>query len=272
MKKSHAPIGVFDSGVGGLTVVKELRKLLPQEDILYFGDTARAPYGPRPPEEILRFMYEVLAYFTQRQIKLAVVACNTMTTLGLEQARRDHAFPLVGVNSGVSQALAASRNGNVGIIATQATVASGKHAAAVLEQSAQSARPHPQACPDFVPLIEAGHFNDELLATAAEQYVAPLQEAGVDVLILGCTHYPCAREVLEKILGPTVLLVDPACETAKETAAVLRDLELLAPEERRGKVELYFSGDPERAAQVGIRILDEVPAAVVRLRLPLEEN
>lgn len=255
----EAPIGVFDSGIGGLTVVRELTRLMPEENLIYFGDTARTPYGSRPPAQILDFMHEILRFFAAQQVKMAVFACNTMTALGLENARRFYPFPLVGMSTAVKTALKVSRNKHIGVIATQATIASGMHGKAikVIDPTAVIS---PQACPKFVPLIEAGKLDGEEIERAAREYLTPLKEADIDTLILGCTHYPMINPVLSRILGPTVTLVDPAVETAKDARTMLVKRGRLA-ETGKGSVKFCFSADLDRVRRVAGMVLDSQGAS-----------
>jgi glutamate racemase len=245
--RNDAPIGVFDSGIGGLTVVSELLKLMPAERIIYFGDTARTPYGSRPPAEILSFMLQILQFFKQQQVKLAVVACNTMTAVGLDTARKHTHFPLVGMNTGIRAALKASVKNKIGVIATQATIASGNHGKRI-----KSLRPtatlYPQACPKFVPFIEAGELTGPKVEAAVCEYLQPLQEAEVDTLILGCTHYPLISDLIRHVMGPTVSLIDPARETAIDARDLLSRQGLLAT--GQGSCQLCFSADLDRVRRL----------------------
>lgn len=241
----NAPIGIFDSGLGGLTVVKEVLNLLPGEDIIYFGDTARIPYGSRPPAEILQFMNEILTFFLAQKVKMTIVACNTMTTLGLEQARKAMPFLSIGVNNGAKAALQASRNNHISVIATEATINSGKHEKAIKAEK-PDAVVFPQACPKFVPLIEQEKLSGPEIEAAAREYLIPLKQAGVDTLILGCTHYPFISSVIQEVMGPDVVLIDPARETAAEARTELAQHDKLATR-AQGKVRLCFSADLPRA-------------------------
>lgn len=254
----NSPIGVFDSGIGGLTVIKELTWLMPQEHYIYFGDTARAPYGSRPPAQILDFMHQILRFFAANKVKMAVFACNTMTALGLEGARRQYPFPLVGMNTGARVALKTTRNKHVGIIATQATVASGKHGKA-LKVIDPNVIVYPQACPKFVPFVERGELDGERLEAAANEYLAPLREAEVDTLILGCTHYPFISPLIRRVIGQGVELVDPACETALDARHCLTKHGCQAGP-GRGTVRLCFSG--------GLDCAERLADSVIGDRLP----
>lgn len=244
----NRPIGVFDSGIGGLTVVKELRALMPAEDLIYFGDTARTPYGSRPPAEILQFMQEILCFFAAQDVKMAVVACNTMTALGLEMSRKHFPFPLVGVNTGIRLSLMLTKNKRIGVIATQATIASGKHGK-VAKEVDPSAAIYPVACPKLVPLVESGRMEGFEAEAAAREYLQPLAEAKIDTLILGCTHYPLLNNTIRKILGPNVTLVNPARETAIDALHLLKKHQRLA-DNRQGTTRLCFSADLERVTKL----------------------
>lgn len=251
---NNAPIGVFDSGIGGLTVVKELIELMPNEEYIYFGDTARMPYGPRPAEQILEFMHEILDFFAERKIKMAVVACNTMTALGIDIAKKQYPFSLVGVNAGVELALSVSSRKNIGVIATQATIASGKHAR-VAQEKEKEAIVYSQACPKLVPLIEAEEIEGEQIESAVAEYLLPMKQAGVEAVILGCTHYPFVSAVIEKIVGSDVRLINPARETAMDAYQILQQQGKLSTR-KQGKVKLCFSADVEQAKKMAAYMLD----------------
>ncbi|WP_425060391.1 Glutamate racemase [Sporomusa carbonis] len=263
----NAPIGIFDSGLGGLTVVRKVLSLLPGEDIIYFGDTARIPYGSRPPAEILGFMREILLFFSSQKVKMAITACNTMTALGLEQAREQFPFLLVGVNNGVSAALKASRNKRIGVIATEATINSGKHAAAIRAADSDTTV-FPQACPQFVPLIEQEKLSGPEIEAAAREYLTPLKEAKVDTLILGCTHYPFISPLISEIMGPETILIDPARETAADARVMLAHHQKLATG-GKGHVRLCFSADLPRAERVAACALDYSRASVTQPKFEL---
>lgn len=253
--KSRQPIGVCDSGVGGTSVVKQLTHLLPNEQIIYFGDTARVPYGSRPVVEIKRFMEEIMEFFTEHDVKLSVIACNTMTSQALPSVKHKFSFPIVGVSSGARAALTATRNKCIGVIATQGTVASGYHARQITALD-PAATVLPQACPRFVPLVEAGKLTGEEVYQISSTYLFPLKEAGVDTLILGCTHYPYLREVIADIMGPAVTLIDPALETAQETKEVLQKLDLLNQQRQEQKHRFFFSKDPDKTHDLVESLMD----------------
>lgn len=252
--RTDAPIGVFDSGIGGLTVVSEMLKLMPEERIIYFGDTARAPYGSRSAEEIKEFMFQILAFFSAQRVKMAVMACNTMTALGLKLAQDAMDFPVVGVNTGIYAALQASKNQQIGVIATEATIASGNHAR-TLRTLDSAAVLYTKACPKFVPLIEAGELISSRTEAAAQEYLLPLQEAKVDSLVLGCTHYPFIGSLLSQIMGPNVTLIDPARETAADAHALLAQQGMLSLT-GSGSCQLCFSADLKRAQRMAGHVMD----------------
>lgn len=251
-----SPIGVFDSGLGGLTVFKVLARRMPEESLIYFGDTAHVPYGSKSPEAIRRFSTMIAVFLAKRgKIKLLVVACNTSSAWALPAIRKAVKVPVIGViEPGARGALGVSRGGRIGIIGTEATVKSGAYVKAIkaLDKSARTAS---AACPLFVPLVEEGWWSGTVVSAVARKYLAPLKAARVDTLILGCTHYPYLKPVLARVLGPRVRLVDSAEETARETETVLCELGLRAPRGRRGRREFYASDAPERFKRLARRML-----------------
>lgn len=250
----HSPIGIFDSGIGGLTIFKELREILPAEDLIYFGDTARTPYGSRPQEQIREFVDEILAFIAHNQVKLAVAACNTITVLGLDTLQKNHEFKLIGVNTGAGLATKASRNKRIGVLATKGTIQSRYHMQSI-QQADPNSQVFGQACPLLAPLVETEHYDDILATEAVKEYVLPLQEAGVDTVVLACTHYPFLTPVIAKALGKNVTIIDPARETAMEAQTMLAKLNLLNPG-AAGSSKLCFSADLVRAERISQRILN----------------
>jgi glutamate racemase len=218
---------MFDSGLGGLTVARAVIDLLPHEDLIYFGDTARLPYGPRPPEEVRKFALEIMDALVADTVKLLVVACNSAASTALEVARSRYDVPVMSViEPGVRAAVAATRNGRIGLIGTQATVASRSYEAA-LSKTGSEATMFSQACPRFVEFVERGDTTSDDLLSVAERYLAPLNGAGVDTLILGCTHYPLLAGVIQYVMGDSVVLVSSAEVTAADVYGYLRDAGLL---------------------------------------------
>lgn len=215
------PIGIFDSGVGGLTVVRFLFRELPEERIIYFGDTAHLPYGSRTPEELIAFGEEIVSFLLQFGVKAVVAACNTSSSVSLPHLQKKFPIPILGVlEPGVRAAIRVTRNKRVGVIATAATVNSGAYLRA-FERQGPEVKVFAKACPLFVPLVETGRTESPEARDAANEYLAPLKEAGIDTLVLGCTHYPFLAKVIGEVLGPEVKLVDPAEETVRELAMLL---------------------------------------------------
>ena len=266
MPTTNRPIGVFDSGVGGLTVVKELRRQMPQEDILYLGDTARMPYGCKTIPEIIEFMHEILTFMRHRGVKIAVFACNTMTAHGYRLAVGQYPFPLVGMDKGMAEALLRSSAKKIGVMATQATILSGSHKAALAELSPE-AEIYPTPCPRFVPLIEAGHIDDEVIEEAVREVALPMQEAGVDALVLGCTHYPYIAGVIHRVLGDGVALVDPAEATAREAKRVLEENGLLK-QDGIGHAELCFTANLAKSEELARLAIDDANVTFKQIQLP----
>lgn len=263
---NNAPIGVFDSGIGGLTVVKELVALMPHEQFIYFGDTARTPYGSRPPAQIVEFMHQILQFLASQQVKLAVIACNTITAYCFDPDKARYKFPVVGNNTGVKLALATSHTKRIGVMATQATVASGKHLRE-LQALEDEAVLFPQACPKFVPLIESGQVEGPAIVAAAKEYLAPLQAAGVDTIILGCTHFPFIIDVLSKVAGPEIQFIDPARATALDAQRVLAASDSLAYGSMRGSSVLSFSAPTEQAQVLANYLLGDHPGNIKLINL-----
>src|SRR3989442_3832536 len=215
---SPAPLGVFDSGMGGLTVARAVFERLPHESVIYFGDTARVPYGPKSPDTVRRYSGEILAYLLARGVKALVVACNTISAQALDFLRERSPVPLVGViEPGARAAVQGTRSEKIGVIGTAGTIASGAYERAI-KRLRPDAAVCAQACPLFVPLVEEGWFDHAATELIARADLAPLHRAAVDVLVLGCTHYPLMKPLLGRVLGPGVTLVDSAEETAKVVA------------------------------------------------------
>ena len=220
-------IGMFDSGVGGLTVARAVIDLLPHEDLIYFGDTAHLPYGPRPPEEIKKFALEIMDALVAEDVKLLVIACNAASSTALEEARARYPVPVVSViERGVRAAAAATRSGRIGLIGTVATIGSGAYDRAMAAVS-PDVQLFSRACPRFVDFVERGDTTSTELLRAAQAYLSPLLDAGVDTLILGCTHYPLLSGVIQYVMGEEVVLVSSAEVTAKEVYAQLRQRDIL---------------------------------------------
>lgn len=263
-EKQRAYIGVFDSGVGGLTVLRELYRQLPNESILYFGDTARLPYGTRSPEEILQFVREILTWMTQQGVKMAIMACNTSSALALEAVRREFKIPILGLILPGARA-AVQQGRRIGVIATPATAASNAYRRAAQEID-DAVEVWQVGCPEFVPLVEQNRINDPYTYEIAQEYLAPLLQQQIDALVYGCTHYPHLAPVLRTLLPPSVKLVDPALSVV---AAAAHELELLGIKNTRPPLPTRFcvSGNPEPFAQVSVQWLGFTPI-VEKINLP----
>ena len=251
---NRRPIGVFDSGIGGLTVVRELMHQLPRESLIYFGDTARVPYGNKSPETVRRYGREILAFLLSRDVKLVVVACNTVSAHALEHLREASPVKVEGViEPGARAAVGASRGGRIGVIGTAGTVASGAYARAI-EAVNGKAQVTAQACPLFVPLVEEGWLDHGATRLIAEEYLAPLRAHAIDTLVLGCTHYPLLRPLISEVMGTNVTLIDSAEATADETARVLAEKGLLT-DAQHGAHRFVASDDPAQFLRLGQRFL-----------------
>lgn len=251
----ESPVGVFDSGIGGLTVAHAVMQQLPHESVTYFGDTARVPYGPKSPETVRRYSREIASFLADQGVKTLVVACNTATAHALPALREALAMPVIGViEPGARAAVEATRNGHVGVIGTAGTIKSGAYERA-LRAIEPGLRVTARACPLFVPLVEEGWVNREATRLVAEEYLAPLLREEVDTVVLGCTHYPLLKSVIGDVLGATVRLIDSAEETARETSAVLGQQQLAASADAEPRYRFIASDDPLMFLQLGQRFL-----------------
>jgi glutamate racemase len=261
------PVGVFDSGVGGVTVLHECLVTLPHEDFVYLGDHARLPYGPRPLPEIRRFADEIASYLAAQDVKLIVVACNAATSAALPDLQEALAVPVLGVITPEAHAaVQATRNRRIGLLATQATVAAGRYEALVRTLDA-GARVTAVACPKLVPLIESDNPFGGATVEAVREYAAPLKAAGVDTVILGCTHYPLIRQILQRVFGRGVTLVFSAEETAREVAETLVRKGIENEDARDGSYRFLTTGDPEAFRVMGARFLQMPIDAVEHVEL-----
>jgi glutamate racemase len=248
-------IGVFDSGVGGLTVVRAIVDLLPREPILYVGDNGRFPYGPRPVQEIRGFALEIAAELVRRDVKMLVVACNSIEVAAIADVAEAHGDPVVGViDPGVRAAVRASRNGRIGMIGTEATVASGAYDRAVAAAGAD-VRLSSAACPAFVEHVERGDTLSEELLGHARGYLEPLKREGIDTLILGCTHYPMLSGLIQLVMGEDVVLVSSAEETAKDVYSTLLASGLLREEAEEPAHRFLTTGDPAQFRRIAHHFL-----------------
>lgn len=260
-----APIGVFDSGVGGLTVARAIVEKLPHESMIYVGDTANGPYGPRSIADVRRLAEAIADDLVSRGCKMIVIACNTATSAFLRDARERYPVPVVQVIlPAVRRAVASTRNGRVGVIGTEGTIRSGAYQD--MFEAVPGVEVHAAACPQFAPFVERGITSGRQILGLAEGYLAPLQEAGVDTLVLGCTHYPLLSGVIQLAMGPDVTLINSAEETAKDVYRVLAETDMLADPETCPSPARVFeaTGDPEPFARLAERFLGPSVTEVTR--------
>ncbi|QGG49356.1 glutamate racemase [Heliorestis convoluta] len=247
------PIGLFDSGVGGLTVAQEIFRQLPHEEILYYADTAHVPYGPRPAEELIHFATEITAFLVSQGAKMILVACNTSSSLALQMLQERFPVPIIGVvDPGAQEAVRITQNGRVGVLATEATIRKGAHSMRIQELD-RSIQVIGQACPRYVPLVESGQYLSAEAEQASRLYLQPLMDASVDTIILGCTHYPYLEPSIRKVIGDNIHLIDPARQTVARGIALIESGLVPARDSRYGKPchRYYVSGDLQAFRQVG---------------------
>jgi glutamate racemase len=244
-------IGVFDSGIGGLTVAKEIFQLLPNENVIYFGDTGRYPYGPRSPEIVRKFSRQNVNFLLERGVKLVVVACNTASSLALGYIQRIYNIPMLGViEPGARGAIERSGTKRIGVIGTYGTISSMAYERA-LKSLNGNLRIYSKACPLFVALAEEGYIDQPATRLIAEDYLAELKKRKIDTLILGCTHYPLLKQPIAEVMGQGVRLIDSAEETAKATKLALVNLDLLNSSNVAGKRQFYVSDTPDKFKRIG---------------------
>ena len=252
---TSSPIGVFDSGIGGLTVVAEIMRQLPNEEIVYFGDTARLPYGPKSNETVTQFSIQDAEFLLTHGVKYIVVACNTASSIAIEALTSRYDVPVIGViEPGALAAVSSTLKGKVGVIGTEGTIASGAYRRAI-EKLDRDIEVVETSCPLFVPLAEEGWTDREVTLVIAHEYLTPLRDAAVDVVVLGCTHYPILKGTIAKVFGPSVRLIDSAEETAKEVAERLEDLDLVRVRETPPVHKFFVSDVPHRFREQAERFL-----------------
>jgi glutamate racemase len=250
-------IGIFDSGIGGLTVLKEIVAKLPQENIIYLGDTARVPYGIRSAETVTRYSFENTRFLLSQEIKLLVMACNTASAISLDAVKKEYPLPVIGViEPGARAAVAATRSRKVGVIGTEATIASNAYERA-LKKLAPDVDVRSLACPLFVSLAEEGWTDNDVAQLVAEKYLGSLRGSGIDTLVLGCTHYPLLKTVISRAVGDGIRLIDSATETAAETASVLDKLKWRGNGSGEGQRKYYVTDTPARFEKIGKRFLGD---------------
>ena len=255
-RKDPRAIGIFDSGIGGLTVVKQIMTLLPQERIIYFGDTARIPYGTKSVEVVKRFALEDSYFLLDKQVKMIVVACNTASAIAIRFLQDVLPVPVLGViQPGAAAAVERTHNGKVGVIGTTATIRSNSYV-----RELQALNPAlqiiSQPCPLFVPLVEEGWIEDDATYLIGRRYLQPLMENGVDTIILGCTHYPLLKNVIRRIVGESVILIDSGIEVARQVKSLLTKQQLAAPEDNSIDHRFFLSDLPYKFQEIGERFLE----------------
>lgn len=254
-KESEKPIGIFDSGVGGLTVAKQIFRLLPHEKVIYFGDTGRYPYGPRSQQIVTKFSFQNTNFLLKEKVKFIVVACNTASAVALPQLQKHCLVPMIGViEPGAKAAIRATQNQRVGVIGTVGTISSDAYRKAIHQRS-HRVKVFSLPCPLFVSLAEEGYIDKKATPLIAEDYLSPLIKKRVDTLVLGCTHYPLLKKVISQVMGKEVKLIDSAEETAKEVKSFLETNQLLRQSGSKAFHKFYVSDVPDKFIQVGCRFL-----------------
>jgi glutamate racemase len=264
MPNNESAIGVFDSGIGGLTVLQKIIETLPKENTVYLGDTARAPYGTKSVETVLRYSFENTEFLVQKGVKAVVVACNTSTAIALTQLRDSLSIPVIGViEPGVRRAIKSTKNKKVGVIGTEATIQSGAYTRA-LKEADGGVEVYSRACPLFVPLVEEGWTDNDVVEMTVKAYLGSLKQSGIDALILGCTHYPLLKKAIREFIGRGVRLVDSAEETAREVETTLKKA-VLTRRNGEGIHSFFVTDAPDRFIEVGRRFLGEKVTSAVRI-------
>ncbi|WP_088068413.1 glutamate racemase [Gottfriedia luciferensis] len=262
----NKPIGVIDSGVGGLTVTKQIIRQLPREDILYLGDTARCPYGSRSYEEIRKYTWEMTNYLMEKNIKMLVIACNTATSVVLNEMREKLSIPVIGVvNPGARAAIKLTQNDQIGVIGTNATINSKAYHKA-LKRINDNVTIEGLACPEFAGIVENGDYNKLEVFEIVKDTLAPLLKSNIDTLILGCTHYPLLSPIIQKVLGPTIQLISSGDETALEVSAILDQQNILSDSEYTSH-QFYTTGDPTIFSKIASSLFQESLENVKHIKL-----
>ena len=250
-------IGVFDSGLGGLTAVKQIMCELPKESIVYFGDTGRVPYGSRSEETIIKYSQNDVGFLLSKDVKVIVVACGTVSSVALPYIKKTVNVPIIGVVSAASDAaIAATKNGKIGIIGTSGTIKSGAYERYIESKNA-GIKTCSKACPLFVPLVENGHFDTMVAELVTEEYLAGIKESGVDTLILGCTHYPLLKNTIARFMGSGVTLIDAGAEVARELKRLLIEKDLCADSAKEDRYSYYVSDNVDGFETLGGTFLEQ---------------
>jgi glutamate racemase len=262
---SSSSIGIFDSGFGGLTVMKAIRASLPHENIIYFGDTAHLPYGNKSPETIRRYAQESVAFLKELGIKILVVACHTACSAAFDILRESFDIPIIGIlEQGVEAIAETSSAGHIAVLGTKTTISSGVYQQ-LLQQKLPTAQVSPISCPLFVSLVEEGYVDHLLTTLAVREYLSPIKRSPIDTVLLGCTHFPLLHSIIQRELGPQVKIIDPAERCAHRTQELLNELHLLNTSRQSPQYQFYVSDDPEKFRLHGRSFLD-YPIEAVLLR------
>ncbi len=266
----NKPIGIFDSGVGGLTVAREVFHLLPKEDVVYFGDVGRSPYGGRSPEIITKFSAQDVAFLLEHEVKYVICACNTVSAVALDELTQNYKVPMIGViHPGALAAVSATRNGRIGVIGTNATIGSNAYAKSIHTQN-HDLKVFSLACPLFVPLAEEGYIDKEATYLIARDYLQTMHDVEIDTLILGCTHYPLLKQVIADVMGEKVTLIDSGEETARVAYKALTESGLLNSRTSQtpstsGDHKYFVSDVPEKFSQVATRFMGQIVDRITRV-------
>ncbi|HOK41267.1 MAG TPA: glutamate racemase [bacterium] len=262
MKNSEKPIGIFDSGLGGLTVAKAINDLLPAENLIYFGDTARLPYGTKSPETVKKFSLEITEFLVSKNIKMLVIACNTSSSYALDIISETVKIPVIGVIlPGVIKAIRMTKNNNIGVIGTTATINSNVYSN-LIRKYKSDCKVFSIACPLFVPLIEEGWINKKVTNEIIKEYLSPLKEAKIDTLILGCTHYPLLKNKINLFFNKRVRIIDSAKSTAEFVRKVLIEKKIINKENKKATLNFYVSDLPYKFSELGSQFFKKDISAV----------
>ena len=259
-------IGVFDSGLGGLTVVREMQKLMPEESVVYFGDIARLPYGSKSKETITEFSHQIMRFLLKHDVKAVIIACGTASANALEDLQKTYDLPITGVvEPGAREAARTTKNGRIGITGTEATIRSGAYDR-LLKGLDPQIEVYSKACPLFVPLVEEGWFKDDITRSVVQRYLAELKTQQVDTLVLGCTHYPLLKRLIGEEIGEEVILVNPSSSVVKEMKEYLLRHDMQSDAEQ-GEYEFYVSDSTEKFRQFGQQVLEIENLTVKRINI-----
>jgi len=271
--KASQAIGVFDSGLGGISVVRAIINLLPNEHLVYFGDTARVPYGSKSEETVIRFSHQISAFLREKQVKMIVVACNTASAVALKSLQKSFSIPIVGViDPGARAAVTATHSRHIGVIGTASTIRSGAYRSAIRAEDAQI-KVSDQSCPLLVPLVEEGWPQDGVVRQVLQSYLSIFEPDKPDTLILGCTHYPYLKSIIQEVIGKTVKLIDSGEETATEVQRLLQDMGLLNPEKGDpGKHRFFVSDFPQKFEETASRFLGRPLENLFKVELEVLES